>query len=329
MDKRRSGPLVSVIMNCLNGEKYLEESILSVYAQTYPYWEIIFWDNASTDRSAEIAKSHDSRLRYFRGSETVSLGAARNEALRRVRGEFIGFLDCDDLWMPEKLERQLPLFNDPEVGLVYSDVMNFNEAGDECRVYFRLSHFCGRCFDKLIKCYFLSMPSVLIRTEALKRQEEWFDSRFELISELDLFTRIAYSWKIDMIPDVLARYRVHGQSDTWRKEEIGFREKEALRAKYSKFWPEFDASYSDVMKSGTDYTKALYLWKMGRAGEGRRCLNPSLFRNPRSLLLYAASFFPYDLIFGVFDRYAKTVRPRKFSAPSRFAGGYPASGKQN
>jgi glycosyltransferase involved in cell wall biosynthesis len=316
-------------MNCLNGEKYLEESILSVYAQTYPHWEIIFWDNASTDRSAEIAKSHDSRLRYFRGSETISLGAARNEALKRARGEFIGFLDCDDLWMPEKLEKQLPLFEDPEVGLVYSDVMNFNDAGDECRVYYRLAHFQGRCFDKLIKCYFLSMPSVLIRTKALKRQKEWFDPRFELISELDLFTRIAYSWKIDICRGVLAKYRVHGQSDTWMKEEIGFHEKEVLRAKYSDLWPEFAAVYSSVMKAGTDYTKALYLWKTGRADAGRRCLIPSLFRNPRSLLLYAASFFPYDLFFNVFDRYAKTVRPRKFPAPPGLADGYPASGKQN
>ncbi len=119
-------PLISVIMNCLNCAKYLKEAIDSVYAQTYTNWEIIFWDNASTDRSAEIARSYDGRLRYFRGSETVPLGEARNRALEQARGEFIAFLDCDDLWMPQKLEKQLPLFDDPEVGLVFSDSIIFN-----------------------------------------------------------------------------------------------------------------------------------------------------------------------------------------------------------
>ena len=75
---------VSIVMNCLNGEKYLRESIDSVYGQTYKNWEIIFWDNNSTDKSAEIANSYDSRLRYFKGELTISLGAARNKALEKL-----------------------------------------------------------------------------------------------------------------------------------------------------------------------------------------------------------------------------------------------------
>ncbi|MEK7079138.1 MAG: glycosyltransferase, partial [Patescibacteria group bacterium] len=68
-----SVPKVSIIMNCFNGSKYLRESIDSVYAQTYRNWEIIFWDNASTDNSAEIAKNYDSRLRYFRSERNYPL----------------------------------------------------------------------------------------------------------------------------------------------------------------------------------------------------------------------------------------------------------------
>ena len=100
-------PLVSVIMNCLNGEKFLREAIDSVYSQTYKNWEIIFWDNVSTDRSNEIANSYDSRLRYFRGKKTISLGAARIKALENCRGEYIAFLDVDDLWLTKKLELQI------------------------------------------------------------------------------------------------------------------------------------------------------------------------------------------------------------------------------
>jgi len=94
-------PRVSVIMNCLNGEKYLREAIESAYAQTYKNWEIIFWDNASTDKSAEIAKSFDEKIRYFRSDENYCVGKVRNLALAQAKGEFIAFLDCDDTWLPE------------------------------------------------------------------------------------------------------------------------------------------------------------------------------------------------------------------------------------
>ena len=70
-------PLVSVVMNCYNGERYLREAIESVCAQTHQNWEIVFWDNGSTDRSASIAQGHGDRVRYFRAAQTTPLGAAR------------------------------------------------------------------------------------------------------------------------------------------------------------------------------------------------------------------------------------------------------------
>ena len=74
---------VSVIMNCYNGEKYLNSAIDSIYNQTYLDWEIIFWDNASKDKSSSIALSYDSKLKYFKSKKTLSLGKARNKALSK------------------------------------------------------------------------------------------------------------------------------------------------------------------------------------------------------------------------------------------------------
>src|SRR3990167_1275331 len=128
-DMHIAKPLVSIVMNCYNSEKYLREAIDSIFAQTYQHWEIIFWDNASVDASAEIAKSYDDRLHYYRGTETVPLYAARNKALEKCNGEFIAFLDCDDLWLPRKLEKQIPLFSDQLVALVYSDSLFMAENG--------------------------------------------------------------------------------------------------------------------------------------------------------------------------------------------------------
>jgi len=124
-------PEVSVIMNCLNCAKFLREAIDSVYAQNYQDWEIILWDNASTDNSADIAKSYDSKLRYFRGEHTIPLGYARNMALEKANGTYVAFLDCDDLWLPEKLETQIELLKkNPEVALVFSNSYVIDMSGN-------------------------------------------------------------------------------------------------------------------------------------------------------------------------------------------------------
>jgi glycosyltransferase involved in cell wall biosynthesis len=95
-------PLVSVIMNCYNGGKYLGEAIHSVYSQIYKNWKIIFWDNASNDYSGHIAKSYDAKLKYFSSKQNTVLGAARILAVNEANGEYLTFLNCDDFWNREK-----------------------------------------------------------------------------------------------------------------------------------------------------------------------------------------------------------------------------------
>ena len=131
-------PLVSVIMNCLNCEQYLNEAIDSVYAQTYENWEIIFWDNDSCDNSKNIAKSYDSRLKYFSSDETCILGKARTMAVQEARGEYLAFLDCDDIWFKDKLKNQMRFFFEGEenLGLVYGSCLLYTSdaADDSLRV---------------------------------------------------------------------------------------------------------------------------------------------------------------------------------------------------
>ena len=121
-----SAPVVSVIMNCLNSSRDLREAMDSVMAQTFTDFEIVFWDNGSTDESPAIARSYGEKVRYFRGETTVPLGAARNLALAQARGRYIAFLDCDDLWRPRKLELQTALLEaDDRVGLVSTDTVSY------------------------------------------------------------------------------------------------------------------------------------------------------------------------------------------------------------
>ena len=122
--------LVSVIINCFNGDKYLQQALHSIIAQTYENLEVIFWDNQSTDKSAEIFKSYkDHRFKYFYSEKhSKILYEAKNFALKKTSGDFIASLDVDDWWLPNKLEKQIPLFNDKNVGLVYGNLWLYYEG---------------------------------------------------------------------------------------------------------------------------------------------------------------------------------------------------------
>lgn len=100
--------LVSIVMPAYNNERYVGAAIRTVLAQTHRDWELLFVDDASTDSTVEIVESfHDSRIRIFRNAQNQGAALSRNRALREARGKWIAFLDADDWWHPEKLERQL------------------------------------------------------------------------------------------------------------------------------------------------------------------------------------------------------------------------------
>ena len=113
-------------MNCYNGEEFLSEAINSVLNQTYQNWELIFWDNRSTDNSAKILKSFkDKRIRYFYSKDKTVLYKARNLAIKKTKGEFIAFLDVDDMWLKNKLSIQIPKFKNKRIGVVYSNFYKY------------------------------------------------------------------------------------------------------------------------------------------------------------------------------------------------------------
>jgi len=122
-------PLVSVIINCHNGEKYLDKAIKSVLDQDYKYWEIIFFDNNSKDKSNLILKKYkDKRIKYFKSKKTYSLYKAKNLAIAKSKGELISFLDVDDWWLQSKLSKQVKVFQkDSTVEVIYSNIYLYNE----------------------------------------------------------------------------------------------------------------------------------------------------------------------------------------------------------
>ena len=298
-----SAPTVSVIMNCLNCEKYLREAIDSVFAQTYEDWEIIFWeDNASKDNSQNIAKSYGSKLRYFRSDVSLPLYGSRNLAVQKARGKYIAILDCDDLWLPAKLEEQIPLLErDDAIGLVYSDVFEFNEKGKEKRLFEYARPYKGNIFSELLQRNFINTQTVVIRREAFGSISTPFDASLIMAGDYDAYLRISYKWKIDYVNKPLARYRVHRNSKTWKDGrklltvELGLI-MENLKQVDCEIEEKFPVGIR-ALKRFRDVQLSLEDWENGNKKRARERLRIYVRDSIVYLILYFLVYFPYRYVY--------------------------------
>ncbi len=222
--------LVSVIMNCRNGEKYLNESLATVLNQTFLNWELIFVDNMSDDQSKKIFFQHqDKRLKYFNTNSNLNLGAARQFALDKCEGEFVAFLDTDDLWEREKLENQIKYFTDPQVGMVISNTIFFSDQ--KKKIFYKKKPPTGYVLNELLNKYFISLETLVCRKSFMDKISFKFDEGYTMISDLDLALRLAKVSKLEYSPNILAKWRIHKASETWIKKNKFFSEKLLLFSK--------------------------------------------------------------------------------------------------
>jgi teichuronic acid biosynthesis glycosyltransferase TuaG len=127
-----SQPLVSVIMPCYNMERYISDAIMSVRQQTYPHWELLIVDDASTDGTEAVIESHcqqDERIRFAKKNNHSGIADSRNLCLKMAQGRFLAFLDADDIWLPKKLETQLRFMTEKKIGFSYSSYDCIDESG--------------------------------------------------------------------------------------------------------------------------------------------------------------------------------------------------------
>ena len=126
-------PLVSIIMPCYNAERYIAQSIESVLAQTYQNWELLITDDCSTDNSVKVATKsslQDDRIDLLVPDEHQGIARTRNMSISRARGRFVAFLDSDDIWYPEKLEKQINYMLENDVAFTYSSYEVISSQGD-------------------------------------------------------------------------------------------------------------------------------------------------------------------------------------------------------
>lgn len=128
--------LVSIIMPSWNTGKFIAESIQSVIDQTYENWELIIVDDCSTDNTDEVvAMFNDKRIKYLKNKKNSGAALTRNKALREAKGEWIAFLDSDDLWTPEKLEHQLRFMKKNGYTLSFTEYEKIDEKSKPLNIY--------------------------------------------------------------------------------------------------------------------------------------------------------------------------------------------------
>jgi len=228
-------PLVSVIINCFNGEKYLNEAIESVLNQTYSNWEIIFWDNRSTDGSSIIINSYnDERIRYYLAPNHTTLYKARNLAIKYARGDFISFIDVDDIWLPEKLELQIPLFADNQVSLVYSNFFIKNEINHSTSIAYKKSLPSGDAvLTSFLDKYVVGILTLIIRKSDICCVDEVFNPNYQIIGDFDFVIRMASKHRVARVQIPVATYRVHSHNMTSNQWSRLVLERESWVKEYS------------------------------------------------------------------------------------------------
>ena len=198
-------------MNCHNSDRFLKEAINSVYSQTYKNWEIIFWDNNSTDLSARIAKSYDKKIRYYKTKQTDTLGKARKLAISQTSGKYLSFLDCDDMFLPEKLRVQVSLMEGTNYCLCYGSAIIINSNGKFMRKY-KVPSRKGMLFKNLLEKYEINFQTVLLRKSVLDEKYCFFDDTLEYSPDFNLFMKISSIYPLICTSQLLSKYRIHPNS---------------------------------------------------------------------------------------------------------------------
>ena len=202
--------LVSIIMPNYNSEKYVKETIQSVLEQTYQNWELIFVDDCSTDNSLDIVKSFDDdRIKVYQNESNSGAAVTRNHALEMAQGKWMAFLDSDDLWTPDKLEKQITFMVNNDVCFSYSDyevidendnvISTFKPRLEVCTYEDILKHNHIGCLTAIYNAE--KLGTVLMPVDAIKRED--------LACWLSI---LKTGVKAHCLHECLAKYKVHSNS---------------------------------------------------------------------------------------------------------------------
>jgi len=229
---RPARPTVTVVIPTFNRASIIVRAIRSVLGQTCQDWELIVVDDGSTDGTEQAVRGiADNRIRYIRHEQNRGGGAARNTGIRYAQGEYVAFLDSDDEWLPEKLQKGLEVFrnSDPSVGLVYTGKVMLDETGRVLEK--RVPRKSGWVYDALLDANFIgSCSRVTVKKQALERVAG-FDETLVAHQDWDLWLRVARVSRIASVPNCLVKRHLGSDQITGSLRRI-YEGRERILQKY-------------------------------------------------------------------------------------------------
>ena len=197
--------LVSIITPAYNSKKFIEDAIESVIAQSYQNWEMIIVDDASTDESIEIIQKYvniEYRIVLFSNDKNLGASESRNLAIREAKGNYIAFLDSDDIWLPNKLEKQIGLMEKEKIAMSYSNYETINKDG------FVTGRFLAPLkitYQDMLKTSYIGTLTTIYSVRKLGKIYFINIGHEDYVLKLEILKKIDYAIGID---EVLAQYRI-------------------------------------------------------------------------------------------------------------------------
>lgn len=258
-------PKVSVLMNCYNGEKYLTQAIDSVFNQTFEDWEIIFVDNCSTDNSAEIAKSYKSKLKHYKTDQNIPLGAARNFGLKFCQGEYVTFLDVDDIWLPDALENLIKAITSGNYAFAYGGQIEIDSSGKKIGETMP-TNCSGNLLDRLLLQFDIPIVASIVDKQKLVESNLSFDNNIKASEEYCLYMQLALRYDGCSISKNIVKYRIHNDSLTKETIDIWFKERDYTLKKLREYCPSIVNTHKKAWleaNARSRYYEVQYLMKAG------------------------------------------------------------------
>ncbi len=269
-------PKVSVMIPVYNGENFIKESIMSVLAQTYTDYEIIVINDGSTDKSEKILTPYIKKgiIRYFY-QDNQGFANAKNRAIRESEGEYIAWLDYDDVWLPNRLSKTVNIMDKDKNTVVVGSYCGYiDENGKKLPLVYPYREK-GVINFYLFPRNKIMTGSALIRKSVLLENDLWFEQQFFPADDYHMWLKLSFHGKMIIIPEILYHYRIHGNNSSiepgvginkqtirkhWQaaKEILGVSDYSHL---HCNFWKRKILSYSDWINLQKDAQKLYNLYK--------------------------------------------------------------------
>ena len=286
--------MVSILMNCWNGEAYVREAIESVFSQSFSDWEIVFVDNCSADNSAEIATSFGGKVKYFKTPHNMPLGEARAFGIDKCCGKYLMYLDVDDRYRENTIDILLNEIQESNYLVVYSGHRNIDSKGNVIGRH-NPSSKEGNIFGHLLSQFDVPTASLIMDLQRYKESGQTYDKAIVVSAEYNHYLQLAATYEFKCIDGELTDYRIHSGGLTRERAADLYNDRIITLDNIVKKDPQILENYPQQFKEAyarADYYMMRNFISNGEMHLARRILRPHIFSSIKYLAVFTTLFMP-------------------------------------